>query len=197
MGFKGNLPPAYIDASVKKHMKKALETWDPEKAQMNTHIMHRMNKVKRDVSQYQNPSRLAEASHWNVVNFQNVQSNLQEEFGRPPSHDEIAKVMGSRPEEVARLQSGTRRDLAAVEGQNMWQTPEHVQRQTMLEDFAHELTPVEKEIFHMTFGMAGHEPTQAKDIAARLGVTPGYVSQIKGDIAGRFSRRYVGRPTPY
>lgn len=196
MGYRGNLPEAYIDASVKKHMLDALHTWDPKKSQMNTHIMHRMKKVTRDVTQYQNPGRLAEASHHHVTNFQNVHSNLREELGRDPTHAEVGQVMGKTPGEVARLQSGTRRDLAAVEGQNMWKTPEPLQRNAMLEDFQHELDPLERSVFHMTFGMGGHEPTQAKDIAAKLGLSQGRVSQIKGDIAGRFSARYGARSTP-
>lgn len=196
MNFRGNLPEAYIDATVKRHVLKALHTWDPSKAQLNTHIMHRMNKVKRDVSQYQNPGRLAESSHWTVTNYQHVHSNLREELGRDPTHLEVAHAMGKSPEEIGRLRSGTRRDLAAVEGQNMYQTPEHQQRQAMLEDFSKELAGPEQAVFHMTFGMAGHEPTQAKDIAQRLGLTPGRVSQIKGDIAHRFAQRYSAQTTP-
>lgn len=196
LNYRGNLPEAYVDAAVKRHMLKALHTWDPSKSQMNTHIMHRMKKVYRDVSQYQNPGRLAEASHGSVTNYQNVHSNLQEELGRDPTHQEVAHVMGTTPVEASRLRSGTRRDLAAVEGQNMWKMPEEQHTHALLEDFQHELDPVDRTVLHMTFGMAGHEPTQAKDIAATLGLSPGRVSQIKGDIATRFSARHGARATP-
>lgn len=199
MSFHGNLPEAYIDAVVKKHTLKALHTYDPKSAQLNTHIMHRMNKVKRDVSQYQNPGRLAESSHWKVTNYQNVHSNLKEDLGRDPTHIEVAHAMSRlpdevSPEEVKRIQSGTRRDLASVEGQNKWKPPEQQEMHSMLENLSHELSPVERKVLHMTFGMRGHSPSQAKDISNRMGITVGRVSQIKKDLYSKVEKHYGNRP---
>lgn len=189
MSFKGNLPEAYIDAMVKKHVLHALNTWDPAKAQMNTHILNRMHKVKREVSQYQNPGRLAEASHWKVPAAQNVQANLTEELGRDPTREELAHALGTSTEEAHRLRAGTRRDLSAIEGQNRWVTPEADQQSALLRDFAQELPPLEQQVLYMVFGLEGHPELQAKDIASKLGLTPGRVSQIRRELADKVVQR--------
>jgi DNA-directed RNA polymerase specialized sigma subunit len=196
LNFRGNLPASYVEASVKKHALHAINTYDPSKgSQLNTHIMNRMNKVKRDVSQYQNPGRLAESSHWRVTNFQHVQANMANELGRQPTDHELAGALSTPDKpldhrEVARIRAGTRRDLAAVEGQNRWKPDEEYVQRTMLEDISYELDPLARGVLHMTFGMAGHNPAQARDIAGKLGLTPGRVSQIRREIARKVEQRY-------
>ena len=196
MSFRGNLPESYVDAMVKKHTMDALHSYDPgANAQLNTHITHRLQKVKRDVAQYQNPGRLAEGSHWNVPFYEHTQANLQSDLGREPTHEEIGKAMDMRPDEVARLASGTRRDLAAVEGQNRWKPDEKAQQQALLEDFSHELDPLEQRVLFMTFGMKGHPQAQAKEIAQTMGITPGRVSQLRQSIFEKFQKQHASRNT--
>jgi DNA-directed RNA polymerase specialized sigma subunit len=197
LNYQGNLPPAFVEAEVKKNVLRALHTYDPvgyPNVGLSTHIQNTTHKVKRELYKYQNPARLAEEGHLKVPSFQNVVSNLHEELGRPPTTPELARTLGESPQEIERLRAGTRRDLAAVEGQFRWQPPEAMQQSTILENISHELNPMERQVLHMTFGMAGQPKLQAKEIAQHLGTTPSRISQVRRDIAGRVEQHYGRRP---
>lgn len=197
LNYTGNLPPAFIEGEVKKQTLAALKTWNPDKAQMNTHIQTQCQKVLREVYRYQNPTRIAEESHLRVPAFQNIQANLQSQLGRPPTSLEIAREMGVGVSEIERLRAGARRDLGAIEGGDKWKMGEEEKTKEILALIQYELTPDEQQVLEYTFGLNDKpELKQAKQIAQRMGVTQARISQHKKRISEVLNRHYGGQKTP-
>jgi RNA polymerase sigma factor (sigma-70 family) len=198
LNYTGNLPPAAVEGWTKQQVLAALKTYDPNRGtQLNTHIMTQTQKVLREVYRYQNPTRIAEESHLRVPAFQNVQANLQSQLGRPPTSLEIAREMGVGVSEVERLRAGARRDLGAIEGGMTWKREGKEKEREILALICYELTPQEQQVLELTFGMNGKpEMKQAKQIAAKLGITQARVSQIKKRISEVLTYHYGGHKIP-
>lgn len=204
LNYQGNLPPAFIEGEVKKHVLNALKTYDPtrlgpsgQSIQMNTHIMTQTQKVLREIYRYQNPTRIAEESHLKVPTFQNITSNLQTQLGRPPTSLEIAREMNVGITEVERLRAGARRDLGAIEGGLKWKMNDDDRMKEILLLLQPELTDEQQQVLEYTFGLNGKpELKQAKQVAQRMGVTQARISQHKKKISEVLTRHFGGHKTP-
>lgn len=194
LNYQGNLPPAFIEGEVKKQALKAFETYDPAKGTaLATHVTNQSQKVLREIYKFQNPTRLAEESHIKVPAFQNVHANLTEQYGRPPTHLELARAFNTSVAEARRLQTGMRRDLGAIEGGMKW-TPTMERREDEILDLLYyNLTSQEQQVLEYVYGRNGKPKLAAKDIALRMGVTPARVSQIKSRIADEMNKHFGGQ----
>jgi DNA-directed RNA polymerase specialized sigma subunit len=121
--------------------------------------------------------------------YQNVRENLAQQLGRPPTHTEIAQEMHLGVGEVRRLESGSRRDLAAVES-SLWVRPEAEKQSEVLDHVMYELTSQEQQVLEYVFGRNGKKTLPANEIAQKLGVTPARVSQMKKKIADIIEHHY-------
>lgn len=182
LNYSGNLPQMFIEGEVKKNVLIALQSWDPNKAQMNTHIQNQCQKVLREIYKVQAPARLAEESHLKVPAFQHVQANLSEQFGRPPTPLEIAREMQIGVNEVRRLQTGARKNLGAIEGAGSFKMSEKDRQNEVLDLIQYELTTQEQQVLNFSFGLHGSPALSSKDIAARMGLTAPRISQIRSRI---------------
>jgi RNA polymerase sigma factor (sigma-70 family) len=195
MQYQGNLPPDYIDGEVKRLTLEALKSYDPGRgAQLNTHVTNYVSqKMKRSVYPYQNPTRLAEESHIRIPTFQNVNSNLTDRLGRPPTDQELSRELGWPKKEIQRLRTGTRRDLSALPDTGSWQRKEDERMDEILELIRYELTPQEKDVLDYIFGRNGKPKLNANDIAKRMGISPGRVSQLRSSILTKMQTHFGGQ----
>lgn len=125
-------------------------------------------------------------------------SHLEQELERPPTTDELATYLGVEPEEIAATQSVASRhvsmDSPLGEGEESTlmdvmenKNAESVNKQMEFTDsLAFEverslavLTPRQREVICMVFGIGGNEPMSLEDIGARYMLTRERVRQIK------------------
>jgi DNA-directed RNA polymerase specialized sigma subunit len=119
---------------------------------------------------------------------------LQDSLGREPSDAEIADKTGISVKRLVALRT-YRRPVA--EGRANWENPEgevfgpavvNETPQSILEDFIyHDLNPKDQLILDYSLGRNGRPQLNGRDIALRVGLTPGAVSQRLAGIQQRFN----------
>jgi len=90
----------------------AIDTYDPSKSQLNTHVTNYLKKMSRFVTNYQNVGHIPEPRALMIGKYQTAFDNLGADKGREPTIDELADHLQINPIEVERLQIELRKDLA-------------------------------------------------------------------------------------
>ena len=190
------LPTPVIEAEVNKHLVQALRDYDPayvgkggDTAQLHTHVMNRLKKVRRFVTKYQNIGSIPEKRSENITEFRTARAEMSDNFGREPSPEELAgKLKWSLPE-VQRMQSEERKDLLTsghvsenADPSALWPSRD----QEVVSLLRYELSPRENLVMDYSMGLRGQPQLGTNDIAQKLNVSPPTVSRIKGKIAGKF-----------
>jgi len=71
----------------------ALNSYNPELAQMNTHLINYLKKIQRYVIKYQNVAHIPEPRAMRIGLYHTMYDNLESEKGREPTIPELADAM--------------------------------------------------------------------------------------------------------
>lgn len=107
------MPVAVFQAHLHNHFIDALNTYNPEKAALSTHVEKRLKKVLRDVAQSQNFARIPEGQTRQINLLASAQEDLHERLGRPPTRPELAQEVGLSQRRVNTILTNLRRDVSA------------------------------------------------------------------------------------
>ena len=124
-----NLPPAAVKARILRNYVKALETFDPTKRQLHSHIQGTAGfHIPRYINDYTNVAKIPEGRAGMIDLLLNRQAYLEDLMGRLPSDQELADDMllaaedlsdlrreKITPKEVGTLRRELRRSLLAEE----------------------------------------------------------------------------------
>lgn len=105
------LPEMALELEAKKLASKALDTYDPTKSQLNTHVINNLKKLSRFTTTYQNVGEIPEHRALLIGKYNAIYANLEDEKGREPTVEELADAMHITHAEVVRLQSELRNTL--------------------------------------------------------------------------------------
>lgn len=168
------------------HFDEAVDNYDPNQgAQFPTYLNYRLRKLDRYNKKYQNVGRIPEARAAKIGDYNRAREDLEHELGRQPEAGEIAQKAGIDDNEVQRIEKGQRQDLyeGKYEGEQL-HDPAEARGEQVLRDARHELTDQEKEVYDHLMGYGGKEKVESKqELAKKLGMSPGRVSQISGNVA--------------
>jgi hypothetical protein len=142
-----NLPPAAVKARILRNYVKALETFDPSKRQLHSHVMASAGyRIPRYINDYTNVAKIPEQRAGLIHNLQNSLAHLEDLLGRPPSDTELADEMlisaedqselrrdKITPKEVGTLRKELRRALLAEDagGESVYGTASQYSRQAV------------------------------------------------------------------
>jgi DNA-directed RNA polymerase specialized sigma subunit len=105
------VPIAALELEGKRLASKALDSYDPTKSQLNTHVITNLQKLSRFTTNYQNIGYIPEPRALMIGRYNTMFSNLYEMLGREPSITELAEALRISSNEVTRLQAEMRNDL--------------------------------------------------------------------------------------
>lgn len=105
------LPQEAIKLRALALTKKAFETYDPSKSQLNTHVTNSLKKLNRFVYEYQNIGKIPEHRILRITQYKAIKDQLRDQLLREPTTMEIASEMKIPPIEVERLETELRQDL--------------------------------------------------------------------------------------
>lgn len=179
------LPTEAIDTQAKVLAVKAFDTFDPDRGtQLNTHVVNHMKHLQRFVLNYQNIGKIPEHRGLAISKFQHVVQNLAEDLGRDPSLAEISDTIHWPIQEVERMQSEMRKDLAMVEEEGsdaggFFSFVPADDRQQEITDAVqyiyYSASPEDQKILEYTFGFGGSPKKNKKEIAQLLNKSDAYV----------------------
>ena len=177
------LPRTALETEARMLALKAFETYDPSKAQLNTHVTNHLKHLQRYVIEYQNVGKIPESRALEISKFNNISSHLEDSLGREPSTAELADELGWSTAEVDRMLTELRSDLDIrqvepdAEGTGFYDYTAFQSKgiDDALEFVYFDASMEDKLILEYTFGIKGKKRMSVADIAKKLNKTESYV----------------------
>lgn len=166
----------------------ALQTYDPAKARMATHITNSLQGLKRIHRRNTQVLKLPERISLDRARLGEASAELEDRLGRAPSTAELADHTGVS---MKRIQYVRQFRMPLAEGQfqtrmdaggEAWGFQPAVQQdpsQAWIDLIYQDLSPTNQKVLEYSLGLYGQPQLPNHEIARRLGVSPGAVSQRK------------------
>ncbi len=189
----GTLPVSTIKADMIQNFHRGLETYDPNKGQLNTHIGNHLRHTGRFVRTYSNIGKMPDPRSRMVWQYKDRETVLTERLGRPPSSAEMADDLGISQKDIDLLRTEIRKDIivdptTAGLGSIAPESPKAMEQLNFLHM---ELSPDQQNVLEYTYGMHGRPAVDNnEELAQILGISPQKVRAIKRQIARRYEKRY-------
>lgn len=188
--YVGTSPGPTIPAHAKQLTIKALETYDPARAKLGTHVTNHLQGLRRISRQSGQVLKLPERIHLDRTRLHEVENLLEDRLGRTPSTMELADYSGISPRRIKYVRSfhmpvgsGQLHTQNATNEGGEFQPAVKFDYTEAWQDLVYEdLDPVNQKIMEWTLGMHGEKQLPNHEIARRLRITPGAVSQRKAKI---------------
>ena len=183
-GFAGD---PNMEATAQLHAISVLPRFDPKKAKLDTFLHNELRRLQRVGPQQNMPIRAPERALLDNRALLTADAELKDSLGRPPTVEELADHTGMPPRRIERIRlaarpvlsedslsgSGDDNDAPRILGTEQGR-PEDLWMESFyagLED------PKDKLIFEWSLGWRGAQKLSKSEIARRLNVSVGAVSQ--------------------
>jgi DNA-directed RNA polymerase specialized sigma subunit len=183
----GNVNPL-VKAKARRMALSAFQNYDPSKGNLQNHLYTHLQGLKRYNAQTSSPLRVPERLMLERSYLERSGVELNDKLGRDPTLDELADHTGMSPHRIARVRmfkspmnSGYFDSVEEGEGNF---SP--AVKQDPVKSFVHmvyaDLEPTDKKIMEWTLGLGGAPKLSNQQIASKLRLTPGAVSQRKSKL---------------
>lgn len=183
-------PNPLITSRARAMTLEGLASYDPAKGKLKTHVYNHLLGLKRVNRKQTNIVRAPERVQYDRANLDDATRQLGDELGREPTDGELADRTGFSVRRMSRVRSY---NPAASEGAvsdpetgagfsgNVSSPGEDVGaawRQIVYDD----LDPYHQKVMELALGLNGRRQISNQAIAAKMGRSPGAISQAKGRI---------------
>lgn len=178
---------------------KAFETYNPDKAALNTHLQNTLRRGLRFTHRTQNLAYIPEAKVEKIGPIDRAIGELTEDFGRPPTPSEIAghlnqgvaKSKQITPLKIQEIQKQRRSDLFESGSDFDPATFQSPREQEVLSLLRPSLSGDQQLVFDHLYGLNGKARiTSTGEIAKKISKSPSQVSRHKKQIETLY-KRYV------
>lgn len=181
---------------------KAMESYDPKKGNVRTHLLSQLQGLRRLSAQEQNIISVPEQFGLDFQRLSEGENELRDRYGRDPTDDELSNHTNLSAKRIRKIRSFHQplpESATVVEntdetsdGNVASAIPGQTRGADAWMNFVYEdLGPTDKLIMDMTLGRNGRRPTSTQEIAKRLRITPGAVSQRAAKIQTMLDKRYT------
>jgi DNA-directed RNA polymerase specialized sigma subunit len=199
--YVGPSPTPAIKARAKLMALKALKTFDPRLGNVKTHLLSQMQSLRRLAAQEQNIIAIPEQVGLDFQKLTEAENELRDKISRDPSDDEIADFTGLSERRIKKIREFHK---PIAEGSTVIETaddyadsggvaskiPGQMNEYDAWAEFVYgDLTPTNKLIMDMALGQHGRRKASVQEIARKLNITPGAVSQRAAKIQEMLDRR--------
>jgi DNA-directed RNA polymerase specialized sigma subunit len=167
----------------------ALQTYDPTRANLRTHVMNHLQGLRRKTGQFGNIVKMPERAALDQNVVLHARKKLTDDLGREPTIEELADHVGMSPRRLAHLQkfkgvmsTGMLDRFGGAEGSGFNPAVANDTTPYAIEAVYGDLNPMNQKILEWTLGLHGEPVLPNQDIAARLGLSPGAISQRRAQI---------------
>jgi DNA-directed RNA polymerase specialized sigma subunit len=164
----------------------SFDTYDPARGSLQSHLLSNMRRLQRTGAQETQVISVPEQVALQRKHLNETETELRYELGRDPSSMEIADRSGLSLKRIAYIRQGgpvissSQAESQTTDGSApASQIPGTTDpRQQAWEELVYyDLNPTEQAIFDLTLGRHGSPQVSTTEIARRLGVSPGAISQ--------------------
>jgi DNA-directed RNA polymerase specialized sigma subunit len=199
--YAGQNPTAAIKTRAKLMALKALKTFDPRIGNVKTHLLSQLQGLRRLAAKEQNIIAIPEQVGLDFQKLTEAENELRDRLSRDPSDDEIADFTGLSTRRINKIRDFHK---PVAEGSTVIDTgddyadsggiaskiPGQTTEQDAWAEFVYgDLSPTNKLIMDMALGLHGRRRASVQEIAKRLNITPGAVSQRAAKIQTMLDRR--------
>lgn len=177
----------------------AINKYDPEKGKLRTHLMYHLQGLRRAGTQEGQIIQLPERVAIDLYHLRQHENDLQDQLGRQPSVAELADKSGlstRRIHYIRRAQPGLPEGMLATEGDvgeeqaALGPAVQQADAERMWHEYIyHDLSPADQVIMEHTLGLYGQPVLPKKEIAEKLGISPGAVTQRAAKIQEKLDKR--------
>lgn len=172
----------------------AFEKYDPQQGtKLRTHVMNQLQPLSRHQREYSSITHVPERVQLDAYRLKQEQSKFHDEFGREPSDGELAERTGLSAKRIRHVRTFNRPDMAEsmfTDDEGGVVLPGTVKpdyQSVWIEYVHHDLDPVDQKILEWKTGYNGSKVLENQEIARRLGLTPGAVSQRSAKISAKLA----------
>jgi DNA-directed RNA polymerase specialized sigma subunit len=196
-----NQPSPALRSRAKILALKAFDSFDPQRGNVRTHLLSQLQGIRRLAAKEQNIISIPEQVGLDFQRLDTAENELRDRLSRDPTDEELADFTGlsvrrirkvktfHKPVASGMLDQETTED--AYTGEVASYLPGQNTAADAWLDFVYgDLGPTDKLIMDMSLGRNGRRRTSTQEIAARLNITPGAVSQRAAKIQAMIDKRY-------
>ncbi len=167
-----------LNLEAKKISLNAFNSFDPNKAKLNTHLTNNLKGLSRIVYTHTNPARMPEHQVLKLSTFMSSKQALEEQLGREPTSQEISEELAWSPGEVERYQGQIRTGYST--SQPLPPGFDKFDADRVFLDFVYnDLVDQDKLVFEHTTGYGGKPVLSAAELIKKTKMTQGQISHSK------------------
>lgn len=170
-------------AKAKLFALEAIGRYDPARAKLRTHLLSHLRGLRRSVERSTSGVYVPEQWRIDSRHVNAAYTDARDELGREPSDAEIGDRIGMP---VARVRKA--RGVPGVLASSQFDSgiaserPDHKAWGQWVEGIYHDLNPIDQVILEHSFGLHGRPVLAAGQIAEKVNLSPGAISQRKSRI---------------
>lgn len=200
--YVGTSPSSSMRTRAKMMALKAMETYDPNKGNVKTHLLSQMQSLRRAIAKENNIISLPEQVGLDFQKLTENENEMRDQLGRDPTDEELANATGLSTRRIQKIRSFhqpvaesatiTENENDTFDGDIASSVPGASAGHNAWLDFVYEdLGPTDRLIMDMTLGRNGKRRASSQQIAARLKLSPGAISQRAAKIQAMIDKRYT------
>lgn len=175
----------------------AMKRYDPTKAKLRTHLMVQLQGLRRHAAREQQVLSIPEQVALDIGHLRESENFLRDQLGRDPSDTELADHTNLSLKRIGYIRKARPSfsegsfQRPTDEGEDIYSPPIQTKNNVAQwhEFVYHDLAPVDQAIMESTIGMHGKPVLSNQELARRLNISPGAVSQRKARIQGKLNLR--------
>jgi RNA polymerase primary sigma factor len=173
---------------------RAIKNFDPKKgAKLRTHLMTQLQPLSRAYRERTQLISVPERVTVDLYKMRQEEQRFKDQFGRSPSDGELTSATGLSRRRLMHVRKFSGREtaessLVGDEGEILYpgvSSPDP--EQILIEYVHHDLDPMDQMILEFRSGLYGKQVLSNNEIAAKLKLSPGAVSQRAAKIAARIT----------
>jgi DNA-directed RNA polymerase specialized sigma subunit len=199
--YAANNPSPTIKTRARLMALKAMESYDPKKGNVRTHLLSQLQSLRRLSAQEQNIISVPEQVGLDFQRLSESENELRDRLGRDPTDDELSDHTNLSTRRIKKIrafhqpipESATilENDDESQDGGVASTIPGANRGADAWMNFVYDdLGPTDKLIMDMTLGRNGRRTASTQEIAKKLNITPGAVSQRAAKIQVMLDKRY-------
>lgn len=183
--WQGIIPDSVLNAYGRKYALDAFKTFNPEKANINTHLYNNISQLSRKIYENQNAVRIPEHQIQMIGKVNQAKDLLSDQLGRDPTTDEIADHLSLPKQHIAKVIKNQRADFLNDSDTEMQHAyGEHDNNLgSRIFSYRESLKPLQKKQFDYLTGFGGTDPLSAKEFGKKFSLKPYEVSRLKAHFA--------------